>query len=128
MYIFVKTDYKICSVQVESSDQIVNVKQKIQEKEGIPVKDQLLFFVGKQLDDSHTLSDYCIQKESTLQLGLRTFGESSGPIKILNANRPPVTTLCTPKLEAFHLRFANGKIKNLEKKRDIFLENVLMSN
>lgn len=78
MQIFVKRlAGKHITLEVEPTDRIEDVKQKIQDKEGLPPERQRLIFAGKILEDGNTLQDYSIMKDSKIYLvPLGTYDEN----------------------------------------------------
>lgn len=71
MQVFVKTlSGKHITLEVEPTDHVMDVKEKVADKEGIEPGIQRLFFAGNELANENTLQDYSIQKDSTLQLML----------------------------------------------------------
>lgn len=85
MQIFVKAPSgKLITLDVEPTDRIEDVKEKISDKEGIDVKQICLSYLDKELKDGNTLQDYSIQKDTTIHMTIKpvTLNISDGAIKI----------------------------------------------
>lgn len=75
MQIFVKTlTGKTVTLDVEPRDSVYEAHLQFQAKEGIPPDQQRFVFAGHGLMRCRRLSDYNIQKESTLHLVLKLSG------------------------------------------------------
>ena len=72
MQIFVKApNGKLITLDVETTDRIEDVKEKISDKEGIDVKQICLSYLDKELKDGNTLQDYSIQKDTTIHMTIK---------------------------------------------------------
>lgn len=65
---------KTRTIEVEKTDTVMQIKEKIQDKEGILPTEQRLIYAGKNLEDNRTMEDYNITTDSTLHLVLRVRG------------------------------------------------------
>lgn len=65
---------KEIEIDIEQTDKIERIKERIEEKEGIPPPQQRLIFSGKQMNDEKTVNDYKIQGGSVLHLVLALRG------------------------------------------------------
>ena len=70
--LFVKTlTGKTLKVSCFNSTRIIDLKQQIQDQEGVDVAQIALIFAGKQLDNDRLVVDYNVHSESTLHMVLR---------------------------------------------------------
>ncbi len=75
MQLLIKTlTGKTITVDVNEDDTVETLKQRINEKEGIPVDQQRLIFGGKQISEERTMSDYGVTNGATMHLVLRLRG------------------------------------------------------
>ena len=65
---------KTIKLRVIAQDTIAKIKGYIQDKEGIQPDQQCFILAGKQLEDQYTVSEYNIQKKSTIHLLQRLRG------------------------------------------------------
>ncbi len=75
MQIFVKLPSgRTITIDCEPFDSVLNIKNRVDDREGIKPDAQRLIYGGKQLQDDKSLADYNIKPEATLSLVLRLLG------------------------------------------------------
>lgn len=85
MYVRISTTGKHITLEVEPTDLVGDVKEKVFDSEGIHPEEYYLTYKGEVLEDANTLQDYSIFKDATISLL---------PKKILNedVNEPMIDT------------------------------------
>ncbi|XP_064262588.1 NEDD8 isoform X3 [Passer domesticus] len=70
---------KEIEIDIEPTDKVERIKERVEEKEGIPPQQQRLIYSGKQMNDEKTAADYKIQGGSVLHLVLALRGGVARP-------------------------------------------------
>ncbi|KAF6989547.1 hypothetical protein CFC21_006875, partial [Triticum aestivum] len=65
---------KEIEIDIDPTDTVDRIKERVEEKEGIPLVQQRLIFAGKQLADDKTAKDYNIKGGDVLHLVLALRG------------------------------------------------------
>uniref|UniRef100_A0A2K5S3H4 Ubiquitin-like domain-containing protein n=1 Tax=Cebus imitator TaxID=2715852 RepID=A0A2K5S3H4_CEBIM len=70
-------------IDIEATDKVEQIKEHVEEKEGIPPQQQRLIYSGKQMNDEKTAANYRILGGLVLHLVLAPRGEGSDGPSIL---------------------------------------------
>lgn len=73
MQLFVK-GLETSVLEVETTDTVADVKERLANSDGIPCDDQVLTFAGRPLEDEELLVSYGISDLSTLSVDVRMRG------------------------------------------------------
>lgn len=74
MYIMAGHCFIYSELDIEAAWTVAKIKERVEEKEGIPPAQQRLIFGGKQMADDKTAKDYSVEGGSVLHLVLALRG------------------------------------------------------
>jgi ubiquitin len=116
---------KTFPLKLEPLDIFQHVKEKIQEKEGLPKDDQRLMWEGKSLEDHRTFADYNIPKEAILDLRIIIRGGVQMFIKMLTGKTITLDVESSDTIESVKLKIFEKEGFPLVQQRLIFAGKVL---
>lgn len=67
MQIYVDVKEEKITLEVEDTDTVESVKEKIADKTGIPADKQTLMYNGEAMQDGKSLQDYNVQEDTTIE-------------------------------------------------------------
>lgn len=109
---------ELAKIDYNSSDLVSDLKNKIQDKKGIPPNQQILIFADKELEDDKTLSYYNIKKGVNINLEVETLLEDKELNLYFDFDSAELSLLMRAKLKNFIKNF----IKKNGKDKDIIIE------
>jgi ubiquitin C len=110
---------KKISLNVDPNNTVEEIKKMVEDKEGIPPKDQRLLFNGKELDDGPTLNDCGIKHGSNLDLDLDLEGMQIY-VKDWKKNKSSFDVVSSETLESVKAKIQEEKSIPLEQQYIIF--------
>lgn len=124
--LFVKTlTSRTLTTEVNAEDTVLMVKRQIQDNEGISPDSLRLTFAGMQLEDSRTLLDYNIQKESTIHMILRLRGSGYPKffLHVLKEDSCEVSVAADENTEVMEIKRKICEIRRVDLRRQRLLVN-----
>ena len=124
MNIVVNTPYgQKLTLEVDPTDQIKDVKKKIADTEGTPVKNQRLFYHGKQLTDKPTLEQLGIKDGDEIDMGGMQVSVKCPGGRLIMLDATPHDTIASIKQQVENREFVPVGIQRL-----LFNEKELLSD